>query len=654
MIRRFMKDIGFSIKNMNLNRDPFDNFYLYSCENWMKKNPLPKDRTRYGSFDQLDERNLLELKRIAEECLNEKKDPLKKKIGDLYYSFMNTKRMEELKFRPIYELMKKIDEIKDIDDINICVIDFAKIGLDTFFEYTSGPDQKEPSIYSFYVEQGGLTLPDRDYYLKEQYAPVLKRYREHITKMFVMYGTDKSEAERNAEAIMKIETHLAKASRSNAELRDEIKNYNRFSQKEIKRRFNKIDIHRFYSSFGIDQPFIVIGQPEFMDKVNKITDLSGTDEIKAYLRWRVLRYSVGALHSAAYNESFSFFGRFLTGQKKPPQRWKRGVMMLDELVGEAIGKLYVEKYFSPDAKKKAEELIDDLLSAFRERLSKVKWMSEETKRKALEKLDALNPMVGYPKKFRDYSSLKIKRDDFFGNYVRSMEFETRRLMSRVGKKVDKEEWLMTPQTVNAYCEFDMNEIVITAGILQPPFFDEKKDAAVNYGGIGGVISHEITHAFDDQGSLHDKEGRLKEWWKLEDRRNFKKAARKVEKYYSSFEILPGIKLNGKLTLGENIADLGGIAIAYDALSRYLKRHPSENRIIEGFTPFQRFYISWSQIWKQNITEKAERVLSLTDPHSPGKIRGLVPVITHPNFEETFREKSRLKHLRIEHPHIGIW
>jgi putative endopeptidase len=342
------------------------------------------------------------------------------------------------------------------------------------------------------------------------------------------------------------------------------------------------------------------------------------------------------------------------GRKAQEPRWKRAIRIIDSLIGEALGKLYVERNFSGEAKKKAEELVSDVKSIFIQRLEAVGWMSPSTKNKAIKKFSMLNVKVGYPKKFRDYSSLNIERDDLFGNVVRAIQFEIKRQVKRVGKKVDRDEWLMTPSMVNAYYNPSGNELVFPAGILQPPFFDAKKDAAVNYGGIGGVIGHEITHGYDDQGRLYDGTGRMKEWWSPEDVKKFNALAKKVADFYSTFEIILGINVNGKLTLGENIADLGGISIAYDSLQRYLKRNPSEEKEIEGFTPEQRFFIAWSQIWKSNVRDETVRMLAMVDSHSPEKIRGFVPVVAHKKFESAFKNKSKIGSLQRRYPNLSLW
>ena len=649
--------IGFSISYMDPFKDPFMDFYNYACGKWRAKNPVPKEESRYDSFIQLSNRNFEILKGIAESCAYNKqeKGTLQQKVGDFFFSFMNTKEIEKKGFTPIISLMQKADSIKDFDDATAVIKELMKEGISSFFELSSAEDKKDSNIYSFYIMQGGISLPDRDYYLKKEHAKVVSDFKDHIVKMFRLYGENEKAAKDYCDSIIKIENYLAEASRSSVELRDEIKNYNRFSIQQIKKRFDAIDLLGMYSSLGGNPiPFMVVGQPEFLDKVNAIKDKFEIGDIKAYLKWQIINHSAPLLHSKAEKEHFDFFGKKLMGKKVQEPRWKRSIQLIDFSIGEALGKLYVEQNFSSEAKRKADELVRDIKEIFLGRLRAVKWMSSSTRKKALKKFSMLNVKIGYPEKFRDYSSLQIERNDLFGNVTRAIKFEINRQIKRIGKKVDKKEWLMTPSMVNAYYNPSGNELAFPAGILQPPFFDASKDAAVNYGGIGGVIGHEITHGYDDQGRLYDGNGRMKEWWLPQDAKKFDALAKKVADFYSTFEIIPGVKVNGKLTLGENIADLGGISIAYDALQRYLKRNPNENKEIDGFTPEQRFFIAWSQIWKSNVRDETAKMFAMIDPHSPEKIRGLVPAITHPKFEIVFKEKSKLGKLPEKYPNLNMW
>ena len=656
-INRREENIGFSVGYMDRSKDPFEDFYSYSCGNWMKTHPIPPEKSRFGSFTQLEERNLEVLRKIVERCdrgeIEDKQ--VGRMVGDLYHSFMDTETIEKLRFSPINGLMEEVDKIKDFNDINQWIKDKGPAGMIPFFGYGSAEDKKESRVYSFYMGQGGLSLPDRDYYLSSKHSKILKDLKIHIKKMFSLYGLDEKTADAYSASIIKIETYLAKASRSQVELRDEIKNYNRFKLSEFQKRLKNLDILGFYSNLGAKEvPFIVVGQPEFFDALDRLGKIAEIYEIRAYMKWNILAQSAGVLHAEAEEENFDFFGRKLFGQKKQEPRWKRGIGVIDGAIGEALGQLYVRENFSEEAKSTAEEMINDIKDVFRGRLKKLEWMSPKTKKAALKKFHMLNVKVGYPEKFRDYSSIKIIREDIFGNIIRSAKFEVKREMSRVGKKVDKKEWLMTPSEVNAYYNPSQNELVFPAGILQPPFFDDKMDAAVNYGGIGGVIAHEITHGYDDQGRLYNGLGQLKAWWSKEDEREFKKRAKKVSKFYSSLEILPGVRVNGDLTLGENLADLGAVGIAYEALKRHITRHKDQDRKIEGFTQTQRFFIAWAQVWKENATPEASKLHAMVDPHSPGKVRGLIPAVTHPEFQDTIKSLSKHDRLPVKYPNLNMW
>jgi putative endopeptidase len=647
-------DIEFSTRHMDLAVDPFDNFYLYCNGNWLRRHKVPKDRGSYGIVDAVAEANRKKLRAIAEKCSKEPKNKICRIVGDMYTSFMNTEAVERLKFKPLDPYMRGIEDIAKFSDMSEYMIKAAKSGFAPFFDIDSDNDKKESDIYALYIYQSGLSLPDKSYYIERKYTGILGAFRKHVEKMFVLYGLSKKEAEFHARSVLKIEKYLARNSRSNVELRDEFKNYNRFSEAEVEKKFGRIGLSDFYKGLGVEgQRFVVIGQPEFVKSVDTLGNFANIEEIKAYLRWSLVNDSVWLLHNEAYDEDFNF-RRLLLGIKKKRPRWKRAIGFLNITVGEALGQLYIKQNFSEETRRRVAEMVEDIKETFRERLKNAEWMSEQTKAKAYKKLERLKFKIGYPKKFKDYSSIKIDRNDLFGNFCRAMELEISRRMKRVGKKVDVEEWDMLPHTVNAYYDPSNNQMVLPAGILQPPFFDTAKDEAVNYGGIGGIVGHELTHGYDDQGRLYDWNGKLRDWWGEKDAKLFREKARKVEQLYSKFTIIDSIKVNGKLTLGENIADLGGISIAFDALEKYLTRHPEANRRIEGFTPQQRFFIAWSQAWRENVLPKAAKVYAKVDVHAPGKIRGLVPVITHPAFAKVFMEKSMRKHIRLPHHKIGIW
>ncbi|MCW6160703.1 MAG: M13 family metallopeptidase [Candidatus Micrarchaeales archaeon] len=647
--------IGFSVKNMDLKVDPFNDFYLYSCGTWIKRHPLPRDKTRTGSFTALTERNYEILKKIAVSCAARRSSVGNLRvIGDFYNSFMDTKTVEEAGFGPVEELMSRIKRAKSYRDILKIMPDMMLNGADPLFDVYSTEDSRDSSVYALYVWQGGISLPDRDYYLKGEFKAIRSKYLDHMTRMFALYGIPAKDARTHARAVLRIETALARASRSAADTRDEVKNYNKYELKTVRNRYLNLEIDRLVRKLGAgNAAYVIVGQPEFLEAANKLVKSSSIYDLIAYFEWNLLYSSAGLLHSAAVKENFDFFGRQLLGQKAMQPRWKRAIGMINSMVGESIGELYVKENFSPAAEARAKALVKDIRNAFGARLERLEWMQPSTKKKALEKFDAMNTKLGHPKRFRDYSRVKTAPNNLFGNFLSAYRFELHRRMSRIGKKVDKNEWHMNAHTVNAYYDQSKNEIVLPAGIFQPPFFDPEKDDAINYAAIGGVIGHELTHGYDDQGSLFDKNGNLHEWWTAKDRANFRKRAEKVVKLYGALEIMPGTKINGRLTLGENIADLGGISIAYDAMQASAKRRKPRGRI-DGFTQEQRFFISWAQLWKGRTSKGAAKMLAAADPHSPARFRGLIPTTTHPNFERSFAEKSKLAKMKKQYEYANLW
>jgi putative endopeptidase len=451
--------------------------------------------------------------------------------------------------------------------------------------------------------------------------------------MFTLLGEAPKDAADHAETVLNLETELARASRTRVDLRDPNKNYNKIATTDLIAKYPNIDWNVYFTDSSLPPlTYVLVGQPEFFTALDGLVKDRPLSEWKTYLRWHVLHGAAPYLHHEVEDENFKFFSKNLSGQLEPEARWKRATHMADRDLGEALGQLYVEKFFPPESKARMDELVTNLRGVFKDHLEKVTWMTDETKAKALEKFGRFSQKIGYPDKFRDYSSVAISRDDLLGNVRRSAAFATHRRAVRCGQKVDRTEWSMTPPTVNAYFSPPFNEIVFPAGILQPPFFDPTKDDAVNYGGIGVVIGHEITHGYDDQGRKFDADGNLAEWWTPKDAAEFEARAQKVVDEYDAFEALPGLHVNGKLTLGENLADIGGISIAYDALERSLAKDPSKRKIIDGFTPEQRFFISFAQIWRTNVREAEMRRRITTDPHSPGRFRATGPEV---NFQEFF-------------------
>ncbi len=631
---------AFSVDYMDRSVSPATNFYEFAAGQWLKDNPVPADKSRWASFSELAERNWYLIHEILVNAANHDgalpSGSPTREVGDFFASAMDTNRIEKLGLKPIAADLKRIDRIKSAKDLFAVLADFHQRGIGGLFNASFGQDAKNSSIYAIGLDQGGLSLPDRDYYLKENFAEKLKQYREHLEKMFALLGEKPAVAETNAATVIALETDLAKVSRSRVDLRDPDKNYNKFTGQELDTKTPALLWKVYFADLNLANPaYEIVGQPEFFEALNKLVAERPLSDWKIYLRWHLLHASASLLPMAFEQENFNFYGKVLSGQPEQEPRWKRAAHVIDGSIGEALGQLYVEKYFPPDAKARMNALVENLKAVFHDRLEKVPWMSAETRAKALAKFDRFTQKIGYPDKFRDYASVVIRRDDYLGNVRRAEAFEARREIARVGKPVDRTEWGMTPETVNAYFNPSMNEIVFPAGILQPPFFDVTKDDAVNYGAIGVVIGHEMTHGYDDQGRKFDAEGNLNDWWTAADAKAFDDRAQLVVNEYDAFEPLPGQHVNGKLTLGENLADLGGVNIAYEALQRALAKDPSQRKNIDGFTPEQRFFISFAQIWRTNIRDAEALRLLTVDPHSPGKFRSYGPLLNFDPFYEAF-------------------
>lgn len=631
---------AFSVGYMDRAVSPATNFYLFADGQWVKDNPVPPDKSRWAAFSELAERNWYLIHQIlvnaAGEAKSLPKNSPQREVGDFFASAMDTNRIEQLGLKPIAADLKRIDHIKNTRDLFAVLANFHGRGIGGLFNAGFGPDAKNSSIYAIGLEQGGLSLPDRDYYLDPKFADIRQKYRAHLEKMFGLLGDKPVAAASEATTVIDLETALAQASRTRVELRDPNKNYHKLSNAELAAQTPALRWKVYFDDLGVKHPaYEIVGQPEFFTALNSLVAQRPLAEWKTYLRWHLLHASAPFLDAAIEQENFSFYGRVLSGQPQQEPRWKRAAHVIDGSIGEALGQLYVEKNFPPAAKAQMNELVENLKAVFHDRLAKVSWMSPATREKALAKFARFTQKIGYPDKFRDYSSVVIRRDDYLGNVRRANVFESRREIARIGQPVDKTEWGMTPETVNAYFNPLQNEIVFPAGILQPPFFDPHMDDAVNYGAIGVVIGHEITHGYDDQGRKFDADGNLNDWWTDADAKAFDTRAQLVVNEYNHFEALPGQFVNGKLTLGENLADLGGICIAYEALERDLAQHPEKRRLIDGFTPEQRFFISFAQVWRTNIrAAEAERLLTV-DPHSPGRFRSYGPLLNVQAFYDAF-------------------
>ncbi len=649
---------AFDLKNMDQSVKPAEDFYTYANGTWLKNNPIPPEESRWGSFNALIEKNNAALREVAEKAAKTgaaKPDPDTQKVADYFASGMDEKSIEDAKAKPLADEFKRIDEIKDRDGLLKEIAHLHKMGVSAFFGFTSGQDDKNSTMVIAQAYQGGLGLPDRDYYTKDDDASKKLRddYVAHVTKMLTLLGEPEKTAAENAKKVLALETSLAEPARKRVELRDPQKNYNKMSAAELQKLMPDFKWTDYFKTIDLAAPDAInVGQPDFFKAANGVFTKASLDDWKTYLRWHLIHDTAAELSSDFVNENFRFFGTTLTGAKELKPRWKRVVTSTDQSLGEALGKLYVADYFPPESKARMIELVRNIQEAMSDSIKSRDWMDDATKQEALKKLASFTVKIGYPDKWRDYSALKIDRGPFVLNAARASTFETERELKKIGKPVDRNEWGMSPPTVNAYYNPNMNEIVFPAGILQPPFFNANADDAINYGGIGAVIAHEISHGFDDQGRQFDAQGNLRDWWTPESAAKYKERADKIVKQYSEYEPLPGMHINGELTQGENIADDGGVKLAYAALQKALKNKPQEK--IDGFTPEQRFFLGWAQVWRANIRDEALKLRLNTDPHSPSKYRCNGPLSNTPEFKKAFNLPDNCPMVRPADQIVSIW
>jgi len=638
---------------------PSDDFFLYANGGWIKRTDIPPEYSRWGSFNQLIEHNNDALHAIADKAAKTNStDADSKKVGDYFASGMDEKTIEAMKAKPLKEELAKIDNMKDRNDVLKEIAHLHMSGVNAFFNFGSAQDDKDSTREIAQAVQGGLGMPDRDYYTKDDDASkkLREQYLAHVTKMLTLLGEPQAKAAENAKKIMALETSLAQASRTRVELRDPQKNYNKMTQDELQKLTPDWNWGDYFKEIGLTNPGdIDVHQPDFFKAMNSAFTSTSLDDWKTYLRWHLINAAASALSSDFVNEDFHFNETTLRGTEKIKPRWKRVIISEDGEIGEALGKLYANEYFPPAAKARALELINNLKEALADRIKSLDWMDEPTKQKALEKLAAFQVKIGYPEKWRDYSTLMVDRGPFVLNELRSENFEAKRQLNKIGKPVDRTEWGMTPPTVNAYYNPKMNEIVFPAGILQPPFFFANADDAVNYGGIGCVIGHEMTHGFDDQGRQYDKVGNLTDWWTKESADAYEKRRKAVVDQYNEYEALPGLHVNGELTQGENIADIGGVKLAYAALQKALDKHPEQrDQKIDGFTPEQRFFLAFAGVWRQKIRDQDQKLRLNVDPHSPGHFRVNGPLSDLPEFQKAFNLPDNAPMVRPADKRANIW
>lgn len=629
---------------MDLSVKPNQNFYQYANGTWLKNNPVPSTESRWGNFNIVAERNNDILRGILENLAKTNQTPgtIEDKIATFYKLYVDTnkRKIDGLKVTEPY--LNKIQSVSNTTQMFTLAAEMHKLGISTLFRFGVSQDAKNSQVYIPYLSQGGLGLPDKDFYFKtdEKSVKIRNEYINYITKVLKVYGKDAIAQVRDAQLILKIETDLASGSLNRLERRDPDKQYNKYVLNELYTEISAVPLKDYIAKTGIASfDKLIVGQPKFFKNLNDLLTKYSIEEWKTYMSWSFMNNTISLLTPELEQIQFSFYATVLSGTKEQKPLWKKAIAACNGGVGEMLGQLFVKQTFSPNAKTQVNTMVSNISDAFGVRLKGLAWMSAETKEKANTKLLSISRKFGYPDKWTDYTTLNITNSSYFENVLAANEFDYNEMINRLGKPIDKTEWGMLPQTVNAYYNPINNEIVFPAAILQSPFFDENADAALNYGAIGAVIGHEITHGFDDQGSKYDANGNLNSWWTENDRKQFEARTNVLVEQFNKFKVGDSLFVNGKLTLGENIADLGGLSIAYDAFKLYLKQHPEENVVKDGFTPEQRFFIGFAQLWKNNARPEAIRQLILTDTHSPGEFRVKGPLSNMPTFYEAFKVKD---------------
>lgn len=615
-------DAGIRIENLDTTAQPGVNFYRYACGGWMKNHPLTGEYSRFGSFDKLGEENREQIKSLIEEIAAKENEngTVAQKIADLYNMAMDSVKLNADGVAPLKPWLDKIASIKDKSELSTFIPEMNLSGMAPFFSVYVGADMMDSKQNIFSTNQGGLSLGERDYYLEndESTTKVRDEFKKHVVKMFELFGETKEQAEKNMEDVMRIETRLAKSHFDKVKTRDPYANYHKMTVEELQKLVPNIDWTKFLSTLSVDIKELSVSQVEAMTEVNKLLADEPLSAIKAYLEWNAIDRAASYLSDDIYAQNFEFYGKVLSGKTEMQPRWKRAQSSVSGALGEAIGQLYVAKYFPPEAKERMVKLVHNLQDAYAQRIENLEWMSDSTKAKAIEKLKAFYVKIGYPDKWKDYTSLDIKSDSYLQNMERAAQFFMREMFDKAAKPVDRDEWHMTPQTVNAYYNPTTNEICFPAGILQYPFFDMNADDAFNYGAIGVVIGHEMTHGFDDQGRQFDKDGNLKNWWTASDAEKFKERAKVMSDFYDSIQVAPGVYANGKFTLGETLADYGGLQISYQAFKNATADKPLGDK--HGFTPDQRFFLAYAGVWAGNIRDEEILRRTKTDPHALGRWR----------------------------------
>jgi putative endopeptidase len=648
---------GVELFNLDPNASPQDNFFRFVNGGWLDNTQIPEDRSRWGSFDELNEQADQQVLIIVQEAaaVQAATGSETQKIGDMYRSFMDLQTLEQRGLAPLQPLLAEIDAIADHDALAGFWASAPLRRLSAPLSFGVGQDQRQSDQYITSMGQSGLGMPDREFYLSEdaRFVTLREQYQAHIARMLVLAGSPEADAADAARRVLALETKLAAAQWTRIQNRDRNATYNRLTPEELATLAPGLNWTSFLSGAEIqDVPAVVVRQPSYLSALADLYTELALDDWKLYHRYHLLRSSAPYLSDAFVQEQFDFFGRTLNGQPEMRSREQRAVAAVESVMGLAVGRAYVERHFQPVARVRMDALVQNLLAAFEVAINELEWMTAITKQEAQQKLANLNTKIAYPDVWRDYNCLQINADDLLGNILRSTACEHERMMSRLGQPVDRDEWFMTPQTVNAYYSATMNEIVFPAAILQPPFFNVNADDAVNYGAIGAVIGHEITHAFDDQGRRSDGDGNLRDWWAEEDASQFTERAQRMIEQFDEFEPLPGMHIQGALALGENIADLGGLTVAHKAWQLSLNGQPAAE--IDGFTGEQRFFLGWGQIWRTSFREDALRQQLITGPHAPGMYRVLGPLSNMPEFHQAFGVSETDAMYRPSDVRVKIW
>ncbi|OUJ76071.1 peptidase M13 [Hymenobacter crusticola] len=656
-----LKGVGLDMADLDRSVSPCDDFFQYSGGNWLKSNPVPAYASSWGPRNLLNDRTQALLRQILEDAAANTNAPAgsnAQKVGDYYASGMDSVAIEQAGLKPLTPELDRINAIKDLKTLQKTLAHEQTLGTGAFFRAGVGQDRKNSTVYAVNLGQDGLSMPDRDYYLKDdaRSKTVRTAYVAYMMNMFKLMGDAEATAAKKAATVLRLETRLAQASKNRVELRDPYANYNKMALKDFNAQFPAVGLPVILAQNGLGAAQeVIVGQPGFFKELNTLLKTEPLSDLKTYLTWQLVSSVAPALPKAYSDEAFRF-AQVQSGAKQQPTRWKRMLAATDNTLGEAFGQLYVDKAFSPEAKQKALDMLSNIKASMAEHIQSNTWMSDATKAEALKKLNALRVKIGYPDKWKDYSALNISRESYLKNVLSARQWSYKENVQKYGGPIDRNQWGMTPPTINAYYSPPLNEIVFPAGYLQPPFFDPNADDAVNYGAIGGVMGHEMTHGFDDQGRQYDAEGNLRDWWTPADATEFTKRADVVGRQYDAFSPLDSVHVNGKLTMGENLADFAGLTIVYSALQKQLQKKYGNNPrpLYDGFTPEQRFFLSWAQLRRTNIRPEALRQQILTDPHSPGQYRTIGPLMNMPEFYEAFNCKEGQKMVRTTAERAKIW